>query len=189
MEKSINTKNASRIARAMKRDRMPFKNAVFGAWLYYFNAKWFGVMNGQFVKWYDDNEAKTSIEQNPDAIITIVGVGNQKVSTPDFIKDRKVKTISVADETELAEIMTDETGVTVKAKDLNPSEPAIPGLDKQANPVNFNRVGAIINRLRCKNPASGGQIRFMMAGDGHVNAAQRSFGLKIRAMVNKLHGW
>ena len=187
METTINTNKASRIARAMKRDRMPFKNAISGAWMYYFNAKWFGVIGGVFIKWNDDNEAKTSIEQYPDAVITIVGLGDQLVITPDYVKGSKVKTISVAEETELAEIMTDETGVTVKAKDLNPTEPAIPGLDKRSNPINLKRVTAVINRLH-GNDTSNAKPRLFCAGDYPVTAAQRSFGLLVRAMVQKLQG-
>lgn len=191
----INTNRANHIARAMKRDRMPFRNAVVGVYFYYYIGRMFEILvtdTNDATRIIPDEMIAAEFDKYPDAPATIVNQDDQPNIVPDDVKGRKgVKTITVADETELAAIIMDESGVTIKPTILSVSHGS--GLhgdpdNKKTATVNVKKATAIIDKIHGKDAAPVGKIRFMMA-DGRVSAGQRSFGLKIKALVNKLRGW
>ena len=63
----------------------------------------------------------------------------------------------------LVQLFSVETGINITVDDLK-RKPMLPGY------------------------AHGHKPRLFCAGDVHVTAAQRSFGIKVRAMVNRMHG-
>lgn len=174
MNHFIKKAKIARLTRKIAKDRMPggvFNQKTDNTWIYWYNEQYPCAIEGVFVKRRSDKDIEVDLKKYTDADVTCVrtvnpdtGIDDRERKPPDVIANTgKMKIAEVKDDAEFAELFSVETGVNITADDLK-RKPMLPGY------------------------AHGHKPRLFCASDFPVTTAQRSFGIKIRAMVNRMHG-
>lgn len=181
----VNYKKATRITKRMAADRMPIRNSGSGAWLYHYNGQWFCIIDGVFVKRREGAMITSDIEKHPGAVVTICTAPDQTVTIPDVVAGHKnIVGAIIANDAELVERMSEDTGIEVAVEDLQP-KPILPGYtNKHIKPVVFARVASIIDKIRGVKPTA--KPRIFCAGDYPMTSKQHAFSLKVRAIIQKM---